>query len=103
MRLTTTAFFGILVLILMDLVEELVEAFFRLPSLDFFQALAVLLRDTNLHLGQSTLLPYVPREHFLLRIHVIVAVKVDGLRPRGSIAQVLLHPFHFELLALLLC
>ena len=84
-------------LILLDLVQELVEALLSLATLDLIQTLTVLLWHAYFHLGERALLFHVSSENLLLCIHVIIAIEVDCLRPSCCVTQVLLHFFNFEL------
>ena len=80
-----------MVLCFVYLREEIVQALSSLSALHLNEALAIVFRDPDLHLGQMPLFLDGARENFLLSIHVIVVVEVNRLGACGSIAQVLLH------------
>ena len=96
-------FLHVLLLRRMNLIQEVVEALFCLTILNIIQLGSLRLRHTNFHLCQGLLFSNAPSQHFLLSVHVIVAIEVDGLRPSRCVAQILLHFLAFQVVPLLLC
>ena len=83
--------------------DEVVETLTSLSVLNIPDLLSILLRHSHSHLGQFALFLFkLSIEHFLFRIHVIIAVEVDCLRTGRRILQVKLHALNVEILTLII-
>jgi len=101
-RRKTFALLDVVLFVVFDLTQKLVETLFCLFGLHLVEGLSIVLGHSHFHLPQLTLLFDVAGEDLFLRVHVVVAIKIDRFGSCGRIPQVLLHLLNLELFSFLL-